>query len=447
VSVTAAKVSPALTVSSIIEKLPVSKAHIFIVMACGFGYMFDSFDTYIISFAMPAMVKDWHITPVMMGMLTSSSMWGTLLGAIIWGPLTDKFGRKFGFVGTVLGFSLVSGFTALSTRVTPFMVYRFITGMCLGGMIPVVSTLVAEYISVKHRGRYVAVITIMWPIGLLIAASCALVMVPRFGWRVLFVLGALPAFLAFVVIKTLPESPRWLATKGKTDKAITVLKRLGATDTQLRDLEPEEVSENVPFTVLLHKPYLKRIIATSGAYFFSYYGYFGYILWFPSFLATVYKLSLATTFKYSVFVGLSSILGKLSAFYTIEKFGRKQLFYVGYGLGGIVGLFFGLIKNPVYILPGACLIGYLLEYGVAGNVVWTPELYPSKIRSTANCFSVAWGKVSGALSPLAFGYFISRHWYYGVWVTMAICFAITILIVATMGIETKGKTLEEIGAA
>jgi putative MFS transporter len=215
----------------------------------------------------------------------------------------------------------------------------------------------------------------------------------------------------------------------------------------MRGLASEEITERVPLRVLIRKPYLRRFIATSGVFFFAMYGYYGYSLWLPSILVVVYKLSLVNTFTYTLFVAISSILGKVTSFYTIEKFGRKQLFYVGYGLGGLVGLVFGLIKDPAYLVWGACLIGYLFEIGVAGNIVWTPELYPSKVRGTANSWSSAAGKLMSAMVPLCFGYFISRGMYYAIWVTIAISCGMVCLLVATLGIETKGKTLEEIGAA
>jgi putative MFS transporter len=446
-SVTGATIVARQTVNSVLEKLPLSKFHYFVVLAAGFGYMFDSFDTYLVAYAMPAVIRDWHISPVMTGMLTSAGMWGTFFGAIVWGPPTDKWGRKFGFAATVLGFSLVSAFTAFATNTTQFMLCRFLTGLCLGGELPIVSTMVAEYISVKNRGRFVAVLTVMWPFGLLAAAVCALNMIPRYGWRPVFLVGALPAFLAFVVRRGVPESPRWLAIKGRTDEAKAVLKKLGASDEQITSIVQEEVTSAVPFRTLLRAPYLKRFIASAGAFFFAYVGYYGYSLWLPTILATVYKLSLVRTFTYTLCVAVASILGKMTSFYTIERFGRKQVFYVGYGLGGVVGLIFGLIKDPAYLLPVACLMGYLLEIGVSGNIVWTPELYPSKIRGTANNWSSAAGKLSAAAAPLLFGYFLARHFYYGIWLTMAVCFAITITLVATLGIETKGKTLEEIGSA
>ena len=186
---------PKATVSSIIEKLPLTKTHYMLAMAAALGYMFDAFDTYIVGFAMPSIVKEWQLTPVFNGMLASAGMWGMFIGAMMWGPIIDKVGRKFGFAGTVLGFSLVSGLTALSTGTTQFIVYRFISGLFLGGMLPVVSALVAEYVAAKHRGRFVAVPPVFWPVGLFAAAIASFTLVPVYGWRALFVVGVVPAHL------------------------------------------------------------------------------------------------------------------------------------------------------------------------------------------------------------------------------------------------------------
>jgi putative MFS transporter len=193
---------PTATVSSIIEQLPLTRTHYMLAIAAALGYMFDAFDTYIVGFAMPSIVKEWHLTPVFNGMLASAGMWGMFIGAMLWGPIIDKFGRKFGFAGTVLGFSLVSGLTALSTGTTQFIVYRFISGLFLGGMLPVVSALVAEYVAARHRGRFVAVPPVFWPCGLFVAAIASFTLVPLYGWRALFVVGVIPAFLAFFVIRT-----------------------------------------------------------------------------------------------------------------------------------------------------------------------------------------------------------------------------------------------------
>lgn len=435
------------TVGSVIEKLPLNQVHYWTVMVAALGFMFDSFDTYIVSYAMPSIIQEWNITPVENGMLTSMGFWGMFVGAIILGPLTDRFGRHIGFIATILGFSLLTGVTALTENVWQFAIVRFLTGMFLGGMIPINTAMVSEYVSARHRGRFTAILTVLWPFGLLAASLASLTLVTVYGWRVLFYIGVLPAILAFVAARKVPESPRWLSVRGRTEDAARVLKKLGASDEDVKDLVSDKVAEKIPVTVLLQPQYIKRFVLTGGYYFFSYFGYYGFVLWLPTILVTVHGLDLARTFTYTLFVAIAAILGRATAFYTIEKFGRKQLFYVGFGVGGIAALVFGLIDNPSYLVIGACILSWLYEQGVAGTVVWTAELYPSQVRATATCWSTGLGRVSSAIAPIVFGYFMAQKMYYAIFVTMAVSFWIAVALVIFLGIETRGRTLEEVGAA
>lgn len=435
------------TVNSVIEKLPLTSRHYFIVCMAALGFMFDSFDTYVVSYAMPSIIQEWSITPVVNGMLSSAGLWGMFIGALFWGPVSDRYGRKIGFIGTVIGFSLLTGIAGLAQNVTQFGVIRLATGMCLGGMIPINTALVSEYINTTYRGRFTSILTVLWPFGLLIAAGASWALIPTFGWRILFFIGVLPAISTIFVAYKMPESPRWLASRGKLNEAKKVLRILGANENQLSNLViDEKQTKQVSVFTILKQPYLKRFILTAGYYFFGYFGYYGFVLWLPTIMSTVYGLSLTKTFTFTFAVAIAAIIGRLTAFYTIERFGLKQLFYVGFGIGGAAALIFGLIEDPNYLVIGACVLSWLYEQGVAGTVVWTAELYPSKVRATATCWSTGVGRLSSAASPIVFGYFMANHMYYGIYVSMAVCFWITCTLVFFLGIETKGKSLEEIGA-
>jgi len=154
----------AATVGDVIETLPLTPFSYMLASVASAGYVFDAFDTYIVSFAMPSIVAEWQLTPVFNGMLSSAGMWGMFVGAMLWGPIIDRVGRKAGFAATVLGFSAVTGVTALATDTTQFIAFRFASGIFLGGMLPVVSALVAEYVGTRHRGRFVAIPPIFWPV-------------------------------------------------------------------------------------------------------------------------------------------------------------------------------------------------------------------------------------------------------------------------------------------
>jgi putative MFS transporter len=435
------------TVSSVIDQLSIGRGHINILIAAALGTAFDSFNTNVVSFAMPSIMKEWTVDPIMNGLLNSAGIWGMFVGALVWGPLTDRFGRKLGFAGTIFGFAALSGFTALAHNVVQFGILRFITGMCLGGMIPVCTTYVSECVATRYRGRFLASMIILWPGGQLAAAGVALVLVPHYGWRSLFIVGILPAFLTFWMLYKLTESPRWLAAKGRMEESKQVLRVLGADEESLAGLAGEDLTSKVPISVLLKGQYLRRLILTCGYYFFAYFGYYGFVLWLPTILATVYHLSLVKTFSYTFYAALAAIGGRVAGFYGIEKFGRKPLFYIGFGLGGVAALIFGGIKNPAMLLWGACALAFIYEQGVTGTVVWTAELYPSKVRATAVALSTSAGRVSSALSPVVFGWFLKNHMYYNIYITIAVMFWITVALVFFLGEETKGKTLQEMGAA
>ncbi|MBU2699631.1 putative MFS transporter [Sporomusaceae bacterium BoRhaA] len=435
------------TVGSIIEKISLSRTHYHILIIAALGFLFDSFDTYIVSYAMPLIRQEWQINPVINGMLASAGTWGMFLGAMLWGPISDRYGRKIGFIGTILGFGLITGLTALSQSPFEFGLFRFFTGMCIGGAIPVTTALVSEYAAARYRGRFVSMLTLLWPFGLLLAAFASLHLVTEHGWRILFILGTIPALLAIVAGFKLPESPRWLATQGRASDARRVLIKLGAKEEDVSNLADEKLAEKVPIGVLLTPMYRKRFLLTAGYYFFGYFGYYGFAMWIPTILATVYGLSLAKTFTFGLIGAAGAILARATAFYTVEKFGRKQLFYVGYGLGGVAALLFGLLKDPAYAMVGVFVIFYLCEQGGAGTVVYTAELYPSKVRATATAWSTGAGRISSATSPILFGYLMANHMYYGVFIAMALFMWIAVALVFFLGVETKGKSLEDVGAA
>jgi putative MFS transporter len=171
------------------------------------------------------------------------------------------------------------------------------------------------------------------------------------------------------------------------------------------------------------------------------------VLWLPSILVIHFKISLARTFTYTVLVGVCAILGKIAAFLTVDRLGRRQLFYVGYGLAGVAALVFGLLETPTHLLIGACVLSFLLEEAAAGCVILPTELFPSHVRGTANAWTSAAGKLGSALSPLIFGVLMARDMYYGIFITMAVFFWMACLMVLTLGVETKGKTLQDVGAA
>jgi putative MFS transporter len=171
------------------------------------------------------------------------------------GPITDRFGRKFGFAGTVLGFGVISGPTPLSHGVSSFIALRFASGLCQGGLVPVVSSVIAEYVAAKHRGKFVAILPVFGPSACWRPRRRPFYLCRDMDGACCLLSESCPALLAFVVKKKLPESPRWLAVKGKRDQVAKVLRQLGATETDVADLGSEKITQKPSLRVLLSPPY------------------------------------------------------------------------------------------------------------------------------------------------------------------------------------------------
>jgi MFS transporter, putative metabolite:H+ symporter len=434
-------------VDEVINSLPLVGSHYILLGAASLGYLCDAFDTYIVGFAMPVISTEWHLSPLFNGALASAGMWGMFLGAALWGPVGDRIGRKASFAATVIGFSIVSGATALSRNPAEFVALRWMSGLFLGGMLPVVSVLVAEQVGASRRGSSVAIPSIFWPVGLFVAASAAFVVMPRFGWRALFCLGLVPFCLGVFVINKVDESARWLFTRGDTSRAKNVLQSLGASEVQLGAVGNASGQKPTSTSLLLQPPYFKRLGLCSGILFFGFFGYYGFILWIPSILAMHFNLRMSNVLGLTIWIGAFAVLGKLAAYLTIDRLGRTPLFYFGFGLAGFASLAFGLASGTTYLIACACILSFLLEAAAAACVVLPTELFPSQVRGTASAWTSSAGKFAATLSPVVFGFFISRQQYYAIFVFMALFFWAACALVAALGIDPAGKALGEMDAS
>lgn len=179
----------------------------------GLGWLFDAMDVGMLSFLMAALQKDWNLTAEQVGWIGSVNSIGMAVGALVFGLLADRIGRKHVFLVTLLLFSIGSGLSALTTTLAAFLALRFLIGMGLGGELPVASTLVSEAVPAKDRGRAVVLLESFWAGGWLLSALISYFVIPAYGWRTALWLAAAPALYAIYLRLRLPDSPRFMATK------------------------------------------------------------------------------------------------------------------------------------------------------------------------------------------------------------------------------------------
>ncbi|EEL53585.1 MULTISPECIES: MFS transporter [Bacillus] len=382
----------------------------------GLGWLFDAMDVGMLSFVMVALQKDWGLSTQEMGWIGSINSIGMAVGALIFGILSDKIGRKSVFIITLLLFSIGSGLTALTTTLAMFLVLRFLIGMGLGGELPVASTLVSESVEAHERGKIVVLLESFWAGGWLIAALISYFVIPKYGWEVAMVLSAVPALYALYLRWNLPDSPRFQ----KVEKRPSVIENIKS---------------------VWSGEYRKATIMLWILWFCVVFSYYGMFLWLPS-VMVLKGFSLIKSFQYVLIMTLAQLPGYFTAAWFIERLGRKFVL-VTYLIGTACSAYlFGIADSLTVLIVAGMLLSFFNLGAWGALYAYTPEQYPTVIRGTGAGMAAAFGRIGGILGPLLVGYLVASE------ASLSLIFTIfcgSILIgvfaVIILGQETKQREL------
>ncbi|WP_342716502.1 MFS transporter [Bacillus paramycoides] len=382
----------------------------------GLGWLFDAMDVGMLSFVMVALQKDWGLSTQEMGWIGSINSIGMAVGALVFGILSDKIGRKSVFIITLLLFSIGSGLTALTTTLAMFLVLRFLIGMGLGGELPVASTLVSESVEAHERGKIVVLLESFWAGGWLIAALISYFVIPKYGWEVAMVLSAVPALYALYLRWNLPDSPRFQ----KVEKRPSVIENIKS---------------------VWSGEYRKATIMLWILWFSVVFSYYGMFLWLPS-VMVLKGFSLIKSFQYVLIMTLAQLPGYFTAAWFIERLGRKFVL-VTYLIGTACSAYlFGVAESLTVLIVAGMLLSFFNLGAWGALYAYTPEQYPTVIRGTGAGMAAAFGRIGGILGPLLVGYLVASQ------ASLSLIFTIfcgSILIgvfaVIVLGQETKQREL------
>lgn len=382
----------------------------------GLGWLFDAMDVGMLSFVMVALQKDWGLSTQEMGWIGSINSIGMAVGALVFGILSDKIGRKSVFIITLLLFSIGSGLTALTTTLAMFLVLRFLIGMGLGGELPVASTLVSESVEAHERGKIVVLLESFWAGGWLIAALISYFVIPKYGWEVAMILSAIPALYALYLRWNLPDSPRFQ----KVEKRPSVIENIKS---------------------VWSGEYRKATIMLWILWFSVVFSYYGMFLWLPS-VMVLKGFSLIKSFQYVLIMTLAQLPGYFTAAWFIERLGRKFVL-VTYLIGTACSAYlFGVAESLIVLIVAGMLLSFFNLGAWGALYAYTPEQYPTVIRGTGAGMAAAFGRIGGILGPLLVGYLVASQ------ASLSLIFTIfcgSILIgvfaVIILGQETKQREL------
>lgn len=384
----------------------------------GVGWLFDALDVGILSFVIAALAVEWNLTPTEMGWIGSINSIGMAVGALAFGLMADRFGRKSVFMWTLVIFSVASGLSAATTTLAAFMVLRFFVGMGLGGELPVASTLVSESVAPKERGRVVVLLESFWAGGWLLAAIISYFVIPTYGWRVALILTAIPAFYAIYLRISLPDSPKYEANKTKR----------------------QSIWKNIQS--VWKKEYAKSTLMLWIVWFMVVFSYYGMFLWLPS-VMVMKGFSMIQSFEYVLIMTLAQLPGYFTAAWIIEKVGRKFVLSL-YLLGTAVSaLTFGFADTTAMLLVSGMFLSFFNLGAWGALYAYTPENYPTIIRGTGSGMAASVGRLGGIFGPLLVGVLTARSVdISSIFTIFTIAIVIAIIAIIFLGKETKQMEID-----
>ncbi|MFE8118908.1 MFS transporter [Brenneria goodwinii] len=392
-------------------------SHNKLLLICGTGWLFDAMDVGLLSFILAALKQEWGLTAAQIGLIGSVNSIGMAVGAFIFGLYADRKGRKAAFMLTLLMFSVASGLSAFAWGLGSLLVLRFFIGMGLGGELPVASTLVSESVAPEVRGRVVVLLESFWAVGWLLAALIAyfLIPLPSVGWRGAMLLCALPAFYALYLRFRLPDSPHYLHLS-QQDKESSFLSKIVA---------------------LWTKEYRRRSLMLWIVWFCVVFSYYGMFLWLPS-VMMMKGFDLVKSFGYVLMMTVAQLPGYFSVAWLIERVGRRWVLAV-YLLGTLVSAyFFGIAESGAQLLLYGSLLSFFNLGAWGALYAYTPEQYPTRIRTTGAGVAAAIGRIGGIFGPLMVGYLVSAGVPIGgIFSLFSIAILLAVLAIAILGKETK----------
>ena len=443
--------------------MPFTRRHLRVLSGSGLGWALDAMDVGLISFIIAALTQHWGLTKGEGGLIASVGFLGMAIGASVGGLLADRIGRRQVFAITLLIYGAATGASALVGGLALLLVLRFIVGLGLGAELPVASTYVSEFAPARIRGRVIVILEAFWAVGWTASAIIGYFVVPASenGWRWAFFIGAVPAIYALVVRLGLPESPRWLASRGRTTEALRIVEtfeasaRAGAGPrteesapaTDASGAQASGAAGPVPprsrnrLAAIWAPEYRTRTAAIWAVWFCVNFAYYGAFIWIPSILVDA-GFGLVRSFGFTLLITLAQLPGYAVAAWLIEKWGRRltlSVFLVGSAAAAVA---FGTAETETAIVAAGMALSFFNLGAWGALYAVTPEIYPTSLRGTGTGWAAGFGRIASIIAPLCVPIMLVTG---GAGLTFTV-FAVFFVVAAVAAwglVEYTGKSLDE----
>jgi len=432
------------------ENVPFSRWHATARVIMGSATFFDAFNSLSLAFALPILIRLWNISPGQSGFLIASSYAGQLAGALAFTWLAEKFGRIPSATSGIAIMAVMTLACAIAGSFSVLLACRFVQGIGIGGEMPVAAAYISELSRARGRGRFFLLYEMIFPVGLMAAGQLGAWLVPAFGWQAIFLIGSIPCGIIAILVARLPESPRWLISKGRLLEADAIVKQMEASAVHTPPSVPigpsnPESKRATRWSDLLSHSYRSRTLIVWTLWFCAYFIANSLNNWLPSLYNTVYHLGLGPALRAASMTNVAQVIVLLICAFSIDRIGRRNWiaasFIIGAALLGMLGFLASTSVTSVMILA-------TLSYGLIGSsnavlYLYTPEIYPARMRAIGTGVATSWLRLASAVGPALVGYMVGAMGIGAVFLMFAAVGIIGAFAAARM-IETRGQRLEEI---
>ncbi|GAA2926037.1 MFS transporter [Microbacterium luteolum] len=434
-----------------LDDLPFTRRHLRVLTGSGVGWALDAMDVGLVSFILAALTQQWGLTKTDAGWIASIGFLGMAVGATLGGLLADRLGRRQVFALTLLVYGIATGASALVGGIAALLVLRFFVGLGLGAELPVASTYVSEFAPARIRGRLIVILEAFWAVGWTVSALVGYFVIPASdaGWRWAFALGAIPAVYALIIRWGLPESPRWLASRGRIAEADRIVSTFeadaGFIAAPAIRKEPASraiaITTRARLTTLWNREFRVRTLCLWLVWLCVNFAYYGAFIWIPSILLDA-GFDLVRSFGFTLIITLAQLPGYAVAAWLIEVWGRRatlSVFLVG---SAVSAVFFGTATTEFAIIASGMALSFFNLGAWGALYAVTPETYPTSLRGTGAGWAAGVGRIASIVAPLSVPVLLVAGGTPLLFVVFGVCFVVA--AVAAWGLaDRRGIALDD----
>ncbi|MDR5820225.1 MULTISPECIES: MFS transporter [unclassified Caballeronia] len=445
-------------VAARLERLPLSGFHRKLLIIGGMGYLFDGLDSSSLAFLLPVVSKLWNLTSAQTGLVASSTYIGYFFGAFLSGVLADVIGRRRIMMSALAIYCVASLASATAQDWHTFFALRIVAGFGSGAETVVIAPFLAEFVPRRYRGMFCGALVGFMSFGYLSSSILGYTVVRNFpdGWRYLAVITALPVVMLLWWRRTLPESARWMESQGRTAEADSVVDeieawyaRRGIALAPLSSVSaiPSAAKSSGSAWFNVKSLWSKRLAGTTAVswlmWFAVAFAYYSFFSWIPSLLVKE-GLTMTKSFGFSIAIYGAQIPGYFSAAWLNEKIGRKGVVASYMTLGGIAAIMLSLSHTGPQIIAAGIALSFFMNGAFAGVYAYTPEIFPTSVRTTGTGSSSSFGRIGSVSAPILVGIVYPAFGFFGVFAMTTAVLLAGACVVFFLGIETRNRSLEDI---